>query len=114
MQITDLPNNTSDRRSSFCLSNDKFFANLLKMQVLLSKFYENSGKDENLSAKRPTNKATCLESAIANLDNRIRLPFLLHHQGYSNLEISDMLQLPLGIVNSRICIAKKSLKAMFK
>lgn len=47
---------------------------------------------------------------IEELDDSIRIPFLMHYQGYKYQEIADHLDLPLGTVKSRIFFARKELK----
>jgi RNA polymerase sigma-70 factor, ECF subfamily len=47
---------------------------------------------------------------IERLDDSIRIPFLMHYQGFKYQEIADELQLPLGTVKSRIFFARKELK----
>jgi RNA polymerase sigma-70 factor (ECF subfamily) len=47
---------------------------------------------------------------IEKLDDSIRVPFLMHYQGYKYQEIADYLDLPLGTVKSRIFFARKELK----
>ncbi len=51
-----------------------------------------------------------LEKMISKLDDGIRIPFLLHYQGYKYQEIAEQLELPLGTVKSRIFFARKELK----
>ena len=51
-----------------------------------------------------------LEVMIENLDDSVRIPFLMHFEGHKYQEISDRLELPLGTVKSRIFFARKELK----
>lgn len=51
-----------------------------------------------------------LTEMIENLDDSIRIPFMMHYQGYKYQEIADHLDLPLGTVKSRIFFARKELK----
>lgn len=51
-----------------------------------------------------------LTEMIENLDGSIRIPFMMHYQGYKYQEIADHLELPLGTVKSRIFFARKELK----
>lgn len=51
-----------------------------------------------------------LVSMVEQLDDSIRVPFLMHYQGYKYQEIADYLDLPLGTVKSRIFFARKELK----
>lgn len=73
-------------------------------------FYLNSGSntisntgDANILMKE-------LTFMIEELDNSIKIPFLMHYQGYKYQEIADYLELPLGTVKSRIFFARKELK----
>ena len=47
---------------------------------------------------------------VISLEDSIRVPFLMHYQGYRYQEIADYLELPLGTVKSRIFFARKELK----
>ncbi|NBU35707.1 MAG: RNA polymerase sigma factor [Bacteroidetes bacterium] len=51
-----------------------------------------------------------LSSLIESLDDSIRVPFMMHYQGFKYQEIADQLDLPLGTVKSRIFFARKELK----
>lgn len=51
-----------------------------------------------------------LTHMIERLDESIRLPFLMHFQGFKYQEIAETLSLPLGTVKSRIFFARKELK----
>lgn len=51
-----------------------------------------------------------LEDMVSSLDSGIKVPFLMHFQGYKYQEIADALELPLGTVKSRIFFARKALK----
>ncbi|MEL7427564.1 MAG: sigma factor-like helix-turn-helix DNA-binding protein, partial [Bacteroidota bacterium] len=55
-----------------------------------------------------------LTKMIDRLDDSIRIPFLMHYQGYKYQEIADYLELPLGTVKSRIFFARKDLKGQIK
>lgn len=73
-------------------------------------YYINSGNvtisnsgDANILMKE-------LTTMIEELDNGIKIPFLMHYQGYKYQEIADYLELPLGTVKSRIFFARKELK----
>ncbi len=52
-----------------------------------------------------------LSVAIDKLNEDLRMPFLMHYQGYKYEEIADKLVLPLGTVKSRIHFARKNLRA---
>ena len=47
---------------------------------------------------------------INELDENLKVPFMMHYQGYKYQEIADHLKLPLGTVKSRIFFARKELK----
>ncbi|MEO1436471.1 MAG: sigma factor-like helix-turn-helix DNA-binding protein [Bacteroidota bacterium] len=51
-----------------------------------------------------------LTSIIEDLDDGIKIPFMMHYHGYKYQEIADHLDLPLGTVKSRIFFARKELK----
>ncbi len=52
-----------------------------------------------------------LGGMIERLDESLRIPFVMHYEGYKYQEIADQLQLPLGTVKSRIFFARKELKS---
>lgn len=51
-----------------------------------------------------------LTKMIEKLDDSIKIPFLMHYQGFKYQEIADHLDLPLGTIKSRIFFARKELK----
>jgi RNA polymerase sigma-70 factor (ECF subfamily) len=53
-----------------------------------------------------------LINMVDGLDDTIRIPFLMHYQGFKYQEIADHLDLPLGTVKSRIFFARKELKEL--
>jgi RNA polymerase sigma-70 factor, ECF subfamily len=53
-----------------------------------------------------------LQRMIDNLDEALRIPFVMHYEGHKYQEIADALELPLGTVKSRIFFARKELKEM--
>ncbi len=73
-------------------------------------YYINSGKqtvrndgDANILIKE-------LTVMIEDLEDGIRIPFVMHYEGYKYQEIAEHLSLPLGTVKSRIFFARKELK----
>ncbi|MCB0639745.1 MAG: RNA polymerase sigma factor [Lewinella sp.] len=77
-------------------------------------YYINSGSvtiDNGAESKIMMKELTKM---IDKLDDSIRVPFLMHYQGYKYQEIADYLDLPLGTVKSRIFFARKDLKAQIK
>lgn len=55
-----------------------------------------------------------LHVMIDSLEDNIRIPFMMHYEGYKYNEIADEFELPLGTVKSRIFFARKALKDMIK
>jgi RNA polymerase sigma-70 factor (ECF subfamily) len=55
-----------------------------------------------------------LQGMIDSLDGSIRIPFVMHYEGFKYQEIADELNLPLGTIKSRIFFARKALKEMIK
>ena len=53
-----------------------------------------------------------LGEMIEGLEDSIRVPFLLHYEGFKYQEIADRFELPLGTVKSRIFFARKELKEL--
>jgi RNA polymerase sigma-70 factor (ECF subfamily) len=77
-------------------------------------FYLNSGAnaidnsgDSNIMMKE-------LTGMIDGLEESIRIPFLMHYQGFKYQEIADYFDLPLGTVKSRIFFARKELKDLIR
>lgn len=52
-----------------------------------------------------------LYSAVESLEDWLRIPFLMHYQGFKYEEIAIELEIPLGTVKSRIFFARKKLQA---
>ena len=77
-------------------------------------YYLNSGSksiyndaDRNILMKE-------LSRMIEELDDSLKVPFMMHFEGYKYQEIADDLDLPLGTVKSRIFFARKALKEAIK
>ncbi len=66
-----------------------------------------NGGDSNIMMKE-------LWKMIEHLDSSIRIPFVMHYEGYKYQEIADHLDLPLGTVKSRIFFARKELKQVIE
>lgn len=62
-----------------------------------------NGAESNIMMKE-------LIKMIDELDSSVRVPFLMHYQGFKYQEIAEHLELPLGTVKSRIFFARKELK----
>ncbi|MBT8218313.1 MAG: RNA polymerase sigma factor [Bacteroidia bacterium] len=61
-----------------------------------------NGGDSNIMMKE-------LTGMVDGLDNSVRIPFLMHYQGFKYKEIASELDLPLGTVKSRIFFARREL-----
>ncbi|MCI5081103.1 MAG: RNA polymerase sigma factor [Saprospiraceae bacterium] len=75
-------------------------------------YYINSGSVSISNGAESSIMMQELTKMIAELDDSIKIPFLMHYQGYKYQEIADHLDLPLGTVKSRIFFARKELKSM--
>ena len=73
-------------------------------------YYINSGSTSISNGAEASIMMQELTKMIAGLDDSIKIPFLMHYQGYKYQEIADHLDLPLGTVKSRIFFARKELK----
>ena len=77
-------------------------------------YYINSGKRSEENQGDTITLIKELKSLIAKLEDNIRIPFLMHYEGYKYQEIADKFELPLGTVKSRIFFARRELKAQIK
>ena len=73
-------------------------------------FYINSGSTVIANEADSNIMMDELTKMINNLEETMRVPFLMHYQGFKYQEIADHLELPLGTVKSRIFFARKELK----
>lgn len=55
-----------------------------------------------------------LTKMIDELEDHIKIPFMMHYKGFKYKEIADNLFLPLGTIKSRIFFARRALKAKIK
>lgn len=77
-------------------------------------YYINSGSNQVHNDAGSNIMMKELNGFLDSLDDSIRVPFLMHYQGYKYQEIADALELPLGTVKSRIFFARKALKGMVR
>jgi len=75
-----------------------------------NQFYLNSGSHSTTNAAEGNIMLNELNGMVDSLDESIRVPFLMHFEGFKYQEIADELELPLGTVKSRIFFARKELK----
>ena len=73
-------------------------------------FYINSGSTVIANEADSNIMMDELTKMINNLEETMRVPFLMHYQGFKYQEIADHLELPLGTVKSRIFFERKELK----
>ncbi len=74
-------------------------------------YYINSGRHSVNNHGDSLTLIKELKELISKLEENIRIPFLLHYEGYKYQEIADRLGLPLGTIKSRIFFARRELKA---
>ena len=84
------------------------------MDTTDNQYYINSGDNAIGNKAESSIMMKELTRMIDTLDESIRIPFLMHYQGYKYQEIADHLDLPLGTVKSRIFFARKDLKVQIK
>ena len=77
-------------------------------------FYLNSNKNSVSNDADGNILMEELQEIIDSLDDSIRLPFIMHFEGYKYQEIAEEFNLPLGTVKSRIFFARKALKDLIK
>jgi RNA polymerase sigma-70 factor, ECF subfamily len=77
-------------------------------------YYLNSGKDAIDNRGDANVLMNELKVLIEKLDDTIKIPFLMHYQGFKYQEIADHFDLPLGTVKSRIFFARRELKTEIK
>ncbi len=75
-------------------------------------FYINSGTNTIANSGETNILMKELSGMIANLDDGIKIPFMMHYEGYKYQEIAEELELPLGTIKSRIFFARKALKEL--
>ncbi|MEZ4918697.1 MAG: RNA polymerase sigma factor [Saprospiraceae bacterium] len=75
-----------------------------------NQYYLNSGNHAAPNSAEGGILLKELNSMVDSLDDSIKVPFLMHFEGFKYQEIADELDLPLGTVKSRIFFARKELK----
>ncbi len=73
-------------------------------------YYINSGKNVVKNEAGTNIMMEQLTKMIEDLDEDLRVAFLMNYQGYKYQEIADEFNIPLGTVKSRIFFARKELK----
>ncbi len=77
-------------------------------------YYINSGRNAVHNSAESNIMHREISKMVNGLEDGVRVPFVMHFQGFKYQEISDHLGLPLGTVKSRIFFARKELKSLLK
>jgi RNA polymerase sigma-70 factor (ECF subfamily) len=75
-----------------------------------NQFFINSGNHSTSNAAEGGIMLKELNAMVDSLEENIKVPFLMHFDGFKYQEIAEELDLPLGTVKSRIFFARKALK----
>ncbi|MBQ6950716.1 MAG: sigma-70 family RNA polymerase sigma factor [Clostridia bacterium] len=68
---------------------------------------------EDIPAVQPQREETGLKEALLQLEERYRMPILLHYmEGYSVKEVAGMLRVPQGTVKTWLSRGRKALEAI--
>ncbi|WP_231512804.1 RNA polymerase sigma factor [Aureispira sp. CCB-QB1] len=79
-----------------------------------NQFYLNSGGPTILNDANSSIMMNELQELVNKLDDKTRVPFMMHHYGYKYQEIAEQLDVPLGTIKSRIHFARKELRNAVK
>jgi len=87
----------------------------MKQNTIIDKtdnqYFINSSGNATENAAESTILMKEISQMIEALDDGLKIPFMLHYQGFKYQEIADKMELPLGTVKSRIFFARRELKA---
>ena len=75
-------------------------------------YYLNSGSVSITNSAESEIMLKELHIMVERLDDTLRVPFMMHYEGFKYQEIAEDLDLPLGTVKSRIFFACMELKSM--
>ena len=75
-------------------------------------YYINSGKQTIRNSGESNIMMGELWGMVEHLDDGLRIPFVMHYEGFKYQEIAEEMALPLGTVKSRIFFARKELKSL--
>lgn len=74
--------------------------------------------DSGLQSVNNQGESTVMQEEIIQvvntLEDWVRIPFLMHFQGFKYEEIADELEVPLGTIKSRIFFARQKLQAQMR
>ena len=112
---------TNLRAWSFTIMKNIFINNYRKkvkantiMDSTDNDYYINSGSNAVHNAAESNIMHREISKMVDKLEDGIKVPFVMHFQGFKYQEISEHLGLPLGTVKSRIFFARKELKYALK
>jgi RNA polymerase sigma-70 factor (ECF subfamily) len=72
-------------------------------------YYLNNAKESNFIKPDSSLQQKEINKHINNLQDELKVPFLMHTQGYKYKEIAEKLDLKIGTVKSRIFFTRKKL-----
>ena len=72
-------------------------------------YYLNNSKESNFTKPDSTMQQKEINKHINNLQDELKVPFLMHTEGYKYKEIAEKLDLKIGTVKSRIFFTRKKL-----
>ena len=77
-------------------------------------YYINSGKQTIRNNGESNIMMKELSNMIAHLEDGLRIPFMMHYEGFKYHEIAEAMNLPLGTGKRRMFFARKELKHLIK
>ena len=77
-------------------------------------YYLNNSKESNHIKPDSSYQHQEIQKHIDALQDELKIPFLMHTQGYKYKEIADKLDLKIGTVKSRIFFTRKKLMESLK
>jgi len=90
----------------------------MKQNTIIDKtdnqYFINSSGNATQNAAESTILMKEITAMIEVLDDGLKIPFMMHYQGFKYQEIADKMELPLGTVKSRIFFARRELKAKIR
>ena len=74
----------------------------------------NIAQDSGMETPEGSYSVSEISDSISDLPEEFRIPFSMHVAGYKYEEISEILDMPLGTVKSRIFFTRKRLREILK
>ena len=113
--------NTNFKGWVFTIMKNIFINNYRKVvrnQIFVDKtddqYLLNLPQDSGFSSPESSYAVREISNTTKSLPDEWRVPFSMHIQGYKYEEISEMLDMPIGTVKSRIFLARKRLQEELK